>query len=62
MTRIERAAGAKIQMVVRDELAHISRTHVVVLLAEGVVDIKLIQAELVRNNRVRIVRQAARHQ
>ncbi len=58
VARIERGdvLHGQIQMVAFDELAQIRGAHVLLLVAEGVVEVEFVDAELVRHGHVRLVR------
>ncbi len=58
VARIERrgAFHRQVQMVVFDELAEVGGAHVVLLVAQSVIEVEFVDAELVRHRHIRFVR------
>ena len=60
VARVERGGRlhGQVQMVLGDPLGHVGGAHVVLLVAQGVLQIELVDAQLIRHRDVRLVRHA----
>ena len=61
IARIQHAVQRQVEVVFRDELLQIRRAHVLFLFTVSILEVKLVDAQLVRHDDIDIVRHTARH-